>query len=304
MHADKDRKFELSESDPSADGYYQDELNDIKLEKLGHRVTLITILVPILIIVILAVSYLDIKRKVVTVEDTGTTGYQQLSTDLASKFSALSVKYANLEEDLNNRLDALEKTSQSLTRRARTARANIKNLRADRATKKEFTAAVTGLTAAMTAVQDDLKTMDQNVAALDETIRGEMAQLVTLLESTGNRLIELEAQVATMTSDTVDREILEAQLQTLKEDIANSQKKTFSDLEKQIRANSSRLKAISPPKTSKKPTAAASTATAAKPPPPPPSTPEPTTTPPAPAGAPAPSPETPQPGQIIEQNLQ
>ena len=75
-------------------------VDELRLEKLNTRVTVISILIPVLIVIVLVIAYLDIKKRVVHTEDTGSINVQKLSQDLESRFSSLSVRQAELEQNL------------------------------------------------------------------------------------------------------------------------------------------------------------------------------------------------------------
>lgn len=91
----------------------QEEILEQRLEKLSTRVTLISILVPVLILVIFAFAYLDMKSRVFTMHDTGVERLHKLSRELESKFSSLSIRLAQFEASFSERekaLAALEET--------------------------------------------------------------------------------------------------------------------------------------------------------------------------------------------------
>ncbi len=95
------------------DSAMQEEILEQRLEKLSNRVTLISILVPVLILVIFTFAYLDIKSRVFTMHDTGVERLHNLSRELESKFSSLSIRLAQFEASFSERekaLAALEET--------------------------------------------------------------------------------------------------------------------------------------------------------------------------------------------------
>lgn len=95
------------------DSAMQEEILEQRLEKLSTRVTLISILVPVLILVIFTFAYLDIKSRVLTMHDTGVERLHNLSRELESKFSSLSIRLAQFEASFSERekaLAALEET--------------------------------------------------------------------------------------------------------------------------------------------------------------------------------------------------
>ena len=79
---------------------YQEEAKDRRVEKLSHRVTIITILIPVLIGVVFYIAYRDITGRVSQSQDTGAMEIQNLSSQLEENFVKLSEKYGELEAAL------------------------------------------------------------------------------------------------------------------------------------------------------------------------------------------------------------
>lgn len=74
------------------------QVDELRIEKLSTKVTIISIIIPVLIVVVLAIAYLDMKKRVTFTQDTGTSGVENLSKDVESRFSNLSMRQANLDE--------------------------------------------------------------------------------------------------------------------------------------------------------------------------------------------------------------
>ena len=112
---DEDVKFQMrmdkvrDEVEEPEEPVVQTEVHELKLEKINQRVTLISILIPVLIVVVLVITYLDIKKRVVRTEDTGASEFQKLSTDLESRFSSLSLRQAKLEEAMTTMTEQNDK---------------------------------------------------------------------------------------------------------------------------------------------------------------------------------------------------
>ncbi|MFH1982997.1 MAG: hypothetical protein ABIL58_14240 [Pseudomonadota bacterium] len=301
MTEQTERRFQINGGDASQEDLYREERSELRLERLNNKVTLITILLPILIIVVLVVSYLDIKRKVSTVEVTGNTEYQQLSADAASKFSSLSLKYASLEENLGKQMQALDKGVASLSSAVKQVESNTNRLRTEKASETDVKKIAADLNAAVSSLQKDLKTMDANIEALDLAVNDQLKKLLVRLELVDNRLIEQEAQIVTVSSGTVDRVTLNGELKLLEERIAQNRGKdlkmlqlSLEDIQRQVAALQGNTAAV--------PSAAPSSAAAPKPA----TTSQPAPTqskPPTPAKTPAPTPSAPKQGQILEQPL-
>ncbi|MDJ0782871.1 MAG: hypothetical protein QNJ22_12930 [Desulfosarcinaceae bacterium] len=187
----QDGGFRLSfdeEPEEDSDRQLQSEIEGLKVEKLSQRVTLITILIPILIVVILGVTYLDIKRRVISTETTGSKGFESLSRDLESRFSSLSLRQAKLEEAFSKEITQLNEASAAMGVRVTETDAALKAMGAAAATQKTLEK-MTGQTLA--AMEEKLIPLTQQLTAANE-------RLTAQGQDTTARLSELEGLLATM----------------------------------------------------------------------------------------------------------
>jgi len=219
---------------------YAEERNDLKLEKLTQKVTIISILIPVLIGVILVISYLDIKSRVTTVQDTGESGVQSLSQNLESRFSSLSVKFAQLDETLNKQIDKAAKTQQKLQKRVIEAEKSIRWLNKIKAGKKTFEQKSSDLETGLEAIRTDLQTLDANLGSLDDSVKKELIDLVALVEKSSTAMLGLQAQVA----EKMDRAETEKAIESQKKDLVASIEKLGLRLEKQIVLNRQKIAAV------------------------------------------------------------
>lgn len=192
MVADKDSDgFRLSfDDEPEEESHYpiQSEIEDLKVEKLSQRVTIITILIPILIVVILGVTYLDIKRRVISTETSGSKGFENLSRDLESRFSSLSLRQAALEENFKN---------ESTTLNAASAKMGVRIKETDTALKALSDAAATQK-ALKNAVSKSMAALDKKMAPLTQQLAAVNEKLTTQSHETAASLSELEGLLSTM----------------------------------------------------------------------------------------------------------
>jgi chromosome segregation ATPase len=185
----------LKISPPQFDGEnpYQDEMTQLRIDRLGHRLTLLSVLLPIAIVVILALGYLDLKGRVIGLQDSGAASVQTLSDDLMSRFSTLSVRVAELEAKVEK--SASEGAAQQTAHVDRIAKieARLKALEADKLNRQQL--------------QATIETIAQQVAALTERIGGQDAALKTATEringqmqAAAESLIAVETSMAALTA--------------------------------------------------------------------------------------------------------
>jgi len=301
MPKKRQSKFKMRMDNGGTESLYAEERNDLKLEKLTQKVTIISILIPVLIGVILVISYLDIKSRVTTVQDTGESGVQSLSQNLESRFSSLSVKFAQLEESFNQEMNMATKTRQRLQKKVTEAEKSIRWLNKIKAAKKTFEQKNADLEAGLEAIRTDLKTLDSNLSSLDESVKKELVDLVALVEKSSAAMLGLQAQVA----EKMDRAETEKAINTQKQDLVASIEKLGLRLEKQIVLNRQKIAAVKEKVAGQKATGAAKSAKKKAPvaKPTPQATPKTKKAPQPAEKTEKPTPPAPQPGEIVEQDL-
>jgi archaellum component FlaC len=196
----------FSDNDPIDDkSAMREEIIEQRLEKLSIRVTLISILVPVLIFVIFTVAYLDMKSRIFSMHDTGVDELQKLSRDLESKFSSLSVRFAKFEDSFSGReaslkvieesfskkivpmekaVSALETSIKNVQKNIQESEIKIRELMATQANKidkKEFDANFSVVEKSLESAQKDMGTVIPQMKALDANVKNELKLLTDYL---------------------------------------------------------------------------------------------------------------------------
>ncbi len=289
-------EFKIRTDTGGPESLFAEEQNDLKLEKLTQKVTIISILVPVLIGIVLVISYLDIKSRVSTVQDSGESGVQSLSKNLESRFSSLSVKFAALEENFAQEIRKAAKTRQSLQARLKEAEKSVRWLSKIKAGKKNFMNRSAEIDANLTAIRSDLQTVDSNLNSLDQSVKKELVDLVALVEKSENSILVFQAQFA----DKIDRTEAQNIIADRHKEIQSRLEAMGLRLEKQIVLNRQRIAAVKEKAVGKKP------ATQTKSHPKQTKAPEPTpkqAVKPTSGKPEVPAEPAPQPGEIVEQDL-
>ncbi len=103
-------KFKIRVSDEDRpESLLTERIEYQRFEKLNQRVTIITILIPILIGIMIFVGYLNIREMVSQTQYMGAKELTSLAQSLESTISNISVKQAKLEESLAGMLADQEK---------------------------------------------------------------------------------------------------------------------------------------------------------------------------------------------------
>ena len=169
------------DEEPDSDrSIYQEEAKDRRVEKLSHRVTLISILIPVLIGVIFYIAYREITGRVSQSQDTGAMEIQNLSSQLEENYSKLSEKYGDLEAALTQKLADLEKVDKSMKANLKEAEDTVAKINATKADKKDAQDAIAKIDIALNPIRQELKTINSVTTDLQTQNNDLKQQLATL----------------------------------------------------------------------------------------------------------------------------
>ena len=233
MTEDKSSDFKFRIDEESPDSAFQDEIRELRMDKLSKRVTILAILIPCLIGVLIAFAYMDLKKKVVVNQDTGARTIQDLSKDFDARLYDLTSKYNELENTLANRAAALEKNFSSLKFRLYKNENKIKKLRTSKADKKEQETAI-----------KNLKKISTQMSALDNGVSQKLGDLAASMKNTANDLIKMQAEISTLVTSKIDRKIFDQELQKKQQLQREKLEKMQTALDKQIRSIRNELKKL------------------------------------------------------------
>nr|WP_319493535.1 hypothetical protein [uncultured Desulfobacter sp.] len=310
LNPDGDQAFE-DDGEGFGGSVFQQEANTLKIEKLSQRVTIISVIIPCIILAILIFVYLDITEKVVDVDQTQADHVAQVSQDLDIKLNALDVRIAKATHELDEKLTAIETKRQALenqTAKMSAAKVDLKAMEAalaklDKRIKTNADQNKSTLAATERINQQLLASIDKNSAEF-KTVSGQIKKEFRLFkEEFDARLLELSAYEQKIAQLSKDTNLLGQQLDKLKKDTAASMDKKMAQLKQELETQiaDAKRRADAAHSTAKK---AAATADTAKPTP----LAQSVTSPKAPASPPPPTPKAQPPsvpgtGGISEQDL-
>ncbi len=243
--------FKMRMDDEIEEAPIPSAVDEMRLEKLNTRVTLISILIPVLIVIVLVITYLDIKKRVVQSEDTGTMSVQSLSKDVESRFSSLSLRQAELEDSVKNMIEQnnqslaglqvkLNKLAESLGRLSKQSVGpkDLNAVSADLSKKiKNVADAVEEQKAQFVSFSEDVQA---KTAALNKTMTDQRSQLNDLgaqmneLNGLGAELNQFEEQLRAVQRDKIDKPAMDLALRLESLRIEQRLKARIADLQTRV----------------------------------------------------------------------
>ncbi len=225
-------KFEGDDEADSEQTVYADDAKDRRVEKLSHRVTIITILLPVLIGVIFYIAYRDVTSRVDQSKDVGAMEIQNLTSQLEENISALSTRYGELEAALNEKLVNLEKVDKAMKANLKQAEDTVAQINATKADKKDQQAVVAKIDAALAPIRkeikdlaamrkevadlalmrNDLKALSSEVSALDTDLKQQLAKISENSDKALNGLTKIQTDMSTLNNQKLNTDALQLEL--------------------------------------------------------------------------------------------
>jgi Holliday junction resolvasome RuvABC endonuclease subunit len=230
-------KIQVTEED-NPDALIKEQVEYQRFEKLNQRVTIITILIPILIGVIIFIGYRDIQTMVSQTHDMSAKELTSMAQNLQSTISNLSIKEAKLEETFGSKLTAIDAAQahiqNTVTTNESAFRDNFTRIEAalqenSQKTEKALTELQTGkvdkkdiqgdaanfdkkLASVHKDIQINLDKLSSQIQAVDKKFSDESAKTADKISALATRVAECQADIGLLTSDKAERKATDTAL--------------------------------------------------------------------------------------------
>ena len=249
-HQDDTSRFTIRGAQAEPDANYMADADNLRIEKLSTRVTLVAVLIPCLLVVVLVIAYLDIKHRVINTQTSGSMGVQNLSKDLESRFSNLSLKQAKMEEQLTETSKALETATAALQINLKKATTEFKRMTDDKADQSALAAITHKTEASVAALQKEMADLNTAFSKFDEELAAQILLMAQGLKKDQGRLAEIEKKAQRLDSEKLNKDSMDLALglerlglQEMVKDRIREVEKKLAAVKKQIDALNQRLNA-------------------------------------------------------------
>lgn len=214
MNEDRQQDFKFSMDEESPDIVLREDLQDTRINRLSRRIIIIAVLIPCIIGVVLFFLYLDLKKRVILNQNTGTRSVQTLSRDFESRLFELSAKESEFENTFATRAATIEKRIDSLKFRLYKTDNRIKKVAAAKADRKD-----------QENLTKKVATVSSRITTLDEIFAKKLLELSATVDKAEQQLTKMHTDISTIAADTIDRKTFQ---QELSKEQKNQEKKLIS----------------------------------------------------------------------------
>ena len=236
-------RFTLHDDAPP-ESVYASDVENLRIEKLSSRITLIAFLIPILLAVALAVAYYDLQRRMVRTYDTGSMGVQNLSKDLESRFSNLSLKLAKLEAQQADQAKKLETGTAALQVSLKKALADVKRLTDDMPNQKALADLANQTQASVSAVQKEVADLNAAFEKFDEDLAAQILLMADRLKKDQGRLAAVEEKTRQLEAEKLSKPAMDLALDLERLELQEMVNEKMRRLEAALEALSRKIDSI------------------------------------------------------------
>lgn len=229
-------KMRLDEEEAADASPIPSQVDDMRIEKLNHRMTLITILIPVLIVVVLAIGYMDIKKRVIQTEDTGQLTAESLSKELESRFESLTMAQKMVEENLARLKDQSDKSVAKVQINLKKLGDTVKSANNRMASQKEFKATRDKLNQNVTNVAKSIEELKLQVGQINQTLQPQIAALENALSQHKSQMTLLEDKLSALDSTKIGKEKLDLALKLEMLKIKQTLKAQLGELQSRLKS--------------------------------------------------------------------
>lgn len=237
-------RFTIRDRVGEPDALYMADAENLRVEKLSTRITLVAVLIPCLLVIVLAIAYLDIKHRVASTQNTGSMGVQNLSKDLESRFSSLSLKQAKLEEQLAEIAKALETATAGLQVNLKKATTELTRIADEKADRSTLAAEAKKTQASIAGLRKEVADLNETFNRFDEELAAQILIMAEGLKKDQGRLAEIEAKTRELDSEKLSKASMDLALGLERLALQEMVKERIREVEKKIASMGKQIDAL------------------------------------------------------------
>ncbi|MDL2268897.1 hypothetical protein LJC71_03875 [Desulfosarcina sp. OttesenSCG-928-A07] len=202
------------------------------LKRLNSRITRVMLLLPCLFAAILAVAYLDLKKRMESGHSSGTFNIQRLSDDLA----AMVERQTALDTQLAEQSKAWETASANMQTRMKTAVDDVRRITAKKTDQAALDAAVKQMEAQLTELRKEMEDLDVVVTQFDKNLSAQLLQIVDGITKNRETIVSLQKQTQTLAAGQINKEALDLAIRLERINVQELIKAQTQNLSKKLSA--------------------------------------------------------------------
>lgn len=180
-------RFKISFDEEPSEPQLQDQVEDLRINKLNQRINWLTFLLPCLIGALMLFGYFDIKKRFENLSSSGITEVQTLSKTMESRFSSLSIRQAKLESMMTKEFSDFDKSVIALKIRIEKAEKAVnKNVTSSKTENKDLESRIEEVDKSIPPIKAEVLALSESVKTLEKRLKKDLEGLSASLKEVRN----------------------------------------------------------------------------------------------------------------------
>jgi len=236
-------KFDIRIDEASPESQFQEDVDELQVVNLNKRITRMSVLITCLFGAIILLGYLDLKKNLFKMDNSGTIEIQSLTKGVDSRFSSLSLQQAKFEEALSKKIAPLEKAVASIQPNLKEVSTAIKYIRAARKEdNKKMANSIEAINQTLATVPTKLQNLTSDIDKINNKHTNELSNLSRATKDIKNNLQNIQADIASLSSSKLDKKTLDIELTNQQKIFQQTLIQLTSDIEKRISSIEKKIK--------------------------------------------------------------
>jgi chromosome segregation ATPase len=196
----------------------EDEPPEADVKSVSHRMTIITILILCLVSFTFGFGYFHMKKRFTEVNNTGAVGLENISRNLESRFSSLSIQQAKFQDGFSQQAASLEKKIENLKANLKNIEKQLAAIGASKPNRKDLELTVVKMNKNIVPIQQkvnqlasDQKKLLNHLEASNKKRDRELTHTASALAMSKKSLDELKEELESLSVRKIDKHIFEMQ---------------------------------------------------------------------------------------------
>jgi chromosome segregation ATPase len=155
----------------------------LDVRSVSHRITIITILILCLVGLAFGFGYFNMKKRFSEVHNTGAVGLENISRNLESRFSSLSIQQAKFQDSFSQQAASLEKKIENLKAYLKNIEKQLAAIGASKPNRKDLELTVLKMSKNIAPIQQKVNQLASDQRKLVNQLASDQKKLMNRLEA-------------------------------------------------------------------------------------------------------------------------
>ena len=226
--------FKIRLDDDSPDEILNDEIKELEepVKKPSNiKIFLLFFMFLIVLAAGLAAVYLDIRKRVTTNINAGTSVISNVSKEVSANLVAIADRQREFEIVMNENISSLKTSVSELNKQIKNIEGLAKSLQTSKSDKTDVSTMVDEVENKISTIQSSIEPLPAQIKTLSDEVKGEVAGVMKNIEVQKEKLDVIQKDMSHLNKEKLDKTVYEKDIQNNKDRYTNTLGKVKKEIE-------------------------------------------------------------------------